>query len=428
MVDTTKYGSRAKLGIGLVVAVLAVYILLVVVTGIRTLVTGGAREQELKGLLSDAKKVFLDATKTFDTLDDTYGSLDVEYQTVVTSAESIAEDLDTVDGIADDITKEFFTVAETFTNIEDAYEGAVKQYNDVCSIASLAYIKVGAKSDGMPIQVIHYPHGGDLTNYKIVDPILVPEGTLNGTYASLIYTDVDGYVDSEAMQVPDGPVKTQAADVVPVLHAYDADGTLFTRLKPGQDEDHTTDGTVKTVTVEVCIADGRYQIVSMETKLVNHTEKFIVDIELYNRMLDVDDSTLKWGVTPKSVHQNSLYVLTSSGGGKLDLKIVPVEEAEKIVSGTVPKYKPQTLSDMTKLQTDKFDSITPHLDKVKQKNKEKAAAMEHAAGLRTTIDESQQKRLDLLVAYKTAVTDFDNFSVERLVPEKDFLGSYCTVM
>ena len=392
-----------------VLVVVCLIMLLFVIAGIRTLVGGGAREQELKDLLGEAKKEFLAASTTFGQLDTTYASLDVEYDTVFINADSISTNLTEVDVIATGLGEEFTTVATTFSKIEAAYTGVLQQYNDVCVIAGLAYLRTGSIQDGIPVQILYYPYGGNNDTMTIVDPILYPTST------DLIYTDVDEYVDSKTQDTGE----RQESNVVPVLHALDLDGSLSTR-DSGGDQRH------KIITVYTCFLDNTYQFVEIKTSLGDRSEVFVVDDALYTRA--TQEGYQLHAVEIDKFEAGSMYAFEASGAGSLRLRKLDFTERNAIENGDGPAYTPATLRDLTKLQGETFDNITPSIERVQQLNQSKDIAMAEAVRARAAIVTSQQTRSELSKTHQRLVDQFDAFSVERLVPPRDLLDSYCTVM
>jgi hypothetical protein len=392
-----------------VLCLVCLVMVLFVTTGIRTLVGGGAREQELKDLLGQAKKEFLAASATFGLLDTTYTSLDVEYDTVFTNADSISANLTEVDAIATGIGEEFTAVTTTFSKIEEAYTGVIQQYNDVCTVAGLAYLRTGSVEHGIPVQILYYPYGGNNNTMTTVHPILHP------TSPDIIYTDDNNFVDSTTK----GSGGRQQGAVVPVLRALDLDGSLTTRDSGGAQRP-------KVMTVYACFLDNTYQFVEIKTSLEDRSETFVVDEALYARA--TREGYQLQAVEIDSFDAESMYAFEASGTGTLRLRKLAYTERAAIENGDGPAYTPATLRDLTKLQGETFDNITPSIDRVRHLNNNKNIAMAEATRARAAIATSQQTRAELSTTHQKLVDQFEAFSVERLVPPRDLLDSYCTVM
>ena len=409
-----KWGFKVRLTLWFIGILIIGYVLMMVITGIRTLFAGNERAEELKGLLAEAKTVFNEASGTFGALDTTYESLDGEYQTVFESADAISNNLTEVDTIANGITDEFQSVAQTFSQIEEAYTGVIDQYNEACEVAGLAYIQTGALSDGIPITVILYPYGGTRETAVSILPIHVSPET-----DALVYTDANNYIDSR-LPTPD---ETQSADIRPILHAYDKDGFITTRDTDGNPR-------YKKLTIRDAIVDNTVEVVELEVEVLgsDRVEHFIMNSQLSQRVEETSD-WIKYGVQVESVDPDSTYAFEVTGGGQLQLKRLTEDELALIHDGkNIPSYKPATLSDLTQIQGQTFDSITPSIQRVLELNRQKDDAMSQAAASRASIISSNLVRKELAQTHDDLVTKFEAFSVDRLVPEKDFLDSYCTVM
>jgi hypothetical protein len=401
--------SKRLLVYGLL-AIVFLYLLLTVVTSIRTLMGSAAREQELKDLLGDAKKEFLAASATFGLLDTTYNTLDKEYDTVYANANDISLQLTAVDEIANDITNEFGTVASTFLAIETAYSGVIDQYNSLSTIAGLAYLRTGSEEDGRPVQIQYYPYGGNKNTMLAVNPILVPSDT------ELVYTNENDFVDSRKTLDAN---EVQDPAVTPVLRALDLDGRIQTRDSPGGKK-------LKEFQVWACYLDNTYQFVSIDVTLEGRTEKFVVDEALHNRVKE--ELYHMEGVRVPSIDADSMYAFECNQAGALFLRKLTPEQKGEIENNEGPAYKPATITDLTQLQGQVFDKITPSIDKVMQLNLRKNVAMAEAVRAREAIATSQQARLELSRTHQKLVDQFETFSVEKLVPPRDLLDSFCTVM
>jgi hypothetical protein len=396
-----------------------IYVLLLVITSIRTLFSGGKREQELEDLLEEAKIVFQEASTSFEALDTTYDVLDSEYQTVFDSADSISENLTQVDRIASGITDEFTSVTQTFSRIESAYAGVIQQYNDVRDVAGLAYIETGSETDGVPISVIMYPYHSDRTEATIV-----PLTHLSTPSSALVYTaDSDGFVDSELRETGS---TTGINTETPILRALDRDGSIGTRDAPGGIP------TYKNITVKATLVDNKIELVQIETRVPTDTdliEIFVVNQALYTTV--TKDGLIEYGLTMNDIRPDSMYAFGVTGGGQLLLTRLDDDAKDLVRDGdmiNIPAYKAATLRDLTKIQSETFDTITPQIDRVIALNKQKDLAMGEADATRRLITQSHETRQALALRHQEVVDEFESFSLDRLVPKKDLLDSYCVLM
>jgi hypothetical protein len=411
---------KIRLLLWIVGILIGIYVLMLVITSIRTLFGGNARAEELKVLLTEVKTVFQEASQSFEALDSTYEKLDGEYLTVFDSARAITVNLDQVDAIANGLTNEFDSVTKTFMEIEGAYTGVIDQYNKVCAFAGLAYIKTGAFTDGLPITVVLYPYGGTRESSITVVPTYV--------YAqneTLIYTDENNYVDSRKRTDSESNLPHTT---IPILRAWDKDGNNMTR-------DTSEAGVYKTITAFAAVIDGKYELstITASIPLESHVvETFELNPVLTKRISETREKNNFVYVTSAEVPQlseNSMYIFQVSAAGKPEvLRLTPDEIIAIDAGNNIPVFKPATLLSLTQIEGRRFESITPMIQRVKDLNQEKDGAMKEAIVSSQSIAKSNEARQIFARTHQDLVKQFELLDVDSIVPKKDLLDSYCVLM